>query len=87
MHKAQWRLQDAESQFGEVVEAALKGEPQHISRRGREAVVLLSEKSYRALQKSARVATSGFVAHLMAIPKGGILSDDRVSLNLREVEL
>ncbi len=39
MHSSQWRLQDAKTQFSQVVEAALQGEPQHVTRRGREAVV------------------------------------------------
>ena len=29
MHSSQWRLQDAKTQFSQVVEAALQGEPQH----------------------------------------------------------
>ena len=48
MHSSQWRLQDAKTQFSQVVEAALQGEPQHVTRRGREAVVVLSEANYRA---------------------------------------
>ncbi len=30
MRGSQWRLQDAKTQFSQVVEAALQGEPQHI---------------------------------------------------------
>ncbi len=69
MHKAQWRLQDAKTQFSQVVEAALQGEPQHVTRRGREAVVVLSEANYRLLRAGARASAPGFVAHLLAIPK------------------
>ena len=70
MHKAQWRLQDAKTQFSQVVEAALRGEPQHVTRRGRDAVVVLSEASHRELQESAHSGAPGFVTHLLAIPKG-----------------
>lgn len=87
MQKAQWRLQDAKTQFSQVVEAALHGEPQHVTRRGRDAVVVLSEASYRALRESARHSAPGFVAHLLAIPKGGALSDRRSRVTLRDVEL
>lgn len=87
MHKAQWRLQDAKTQFSQVVEAALHGEPQHVTRRGRDAVVVLSEASYRALRESARHSAPGFVAHLLAIPKGDALSDGRSRVTLRDVEL
>ncbi len=69
MLTAQWRLQDAKTQFSQVVEAALRGEPQHITRRGKEAVVVVSEQAYAALQNSARAAAPGFVEHLLAIPK------------------
>lgn len=69
MHKTQWRLQDAKTQFSQVVEAALQGEPQHVTRHGREAVVVLSEASYRALREGAGAGARGFVAHLLAAPK------------------
>lgn len=44
--------------------------PEHVTRRGREAVVVLSGISYRCLKKMARNSASGFVAHLLNIPKG-----------------
>ena len=87
MHKAQWRLQDAKTQFSQVVEAALRGEPQHVTRRGRDAVVVLSESSYRALRESARSGAPGFIAHLLAIPKGQELPNARSSVKLRDVQL
>lgn len=87
MRGSQWRLQDAKAQFSQVVESALQGEPQHVTRRGREAVVVLSEASYRALRAGARAAAPGFVAHLLAIPKNDE-ADDKVSrIALRDVEL
>jgi prevent-host-death family protein len=82
-----WRLQDAKTQFSQVVEAALHGEPQHVTRSGREAVVVLSEKSYRALRASARSGAPGFVSHLLAIPKGGDFQAERGRATLRDVDL
>lgn len=87
MHKSQWRLQDAKAQFSMVVEAALQGEPQHVTRRGKEAVVVMSEASYRALQQSSRNAAPGFVAHLLAVPKLPAVSTESGRLWLRDVEL
>ena len=87
MDKAQWRLQDAKAQFSQLVEAALHGEPQHVTRRGRDAVVVLSAASYRALRESARSGAPGFVAHLLAIPKGDAAQGDRSRVKLRDVEL
>jgi antitoxin Phd len=86
MPNALWRLQDAKTQFSQVVEAALQGEPQHVTRRGREAVVVLSEESYRALQESAHVCAPGFVAHLLSIPKEGKPLSEGARITLRDVE-
>jgi prevent-host-death family protein len=86
MHSSQWRLQDAKTQFSQVVEAALQGEPQHITRRGKPAVVVLSEEAFDAYKRSAQAAAPGFVAHLLAMPK----ADDaieRLPASLREVDL
>lgn len=69
MSASHWRLQDAKAQFSQVVEAALRGEPQHITRRGRQAVVVLSEQAFEALQRSAHAAAPGFVAHLLSMPR------------------
>lgn len=87
MNKAQWRLQDAKAQFSQLVEAALHGEPQHVTRRGRDAVVVLSEASYRALRESARTGAPGFVAHLLAIPKGDALPGEGGRVKLRDPDL
>lgn len=64
-----WRLQDAKAQFSSVVEFALRGVPQHVTRRGKQAVVVVSEQDFSALQRNAQAAAPGFIAHLLAIPK------------------
>jgi len=87
MHKSQWRLQDAKAQFSQVVEAALQGEPQHVTRRGRDAVVVLSETSYRRLQLSSRIAAPGFISHLLAVPKTADASMGQANIKLRDVAL
>jgi prevent-host-death family protein len=87
MHNAHWRLQDAKTQFSQVVEAALQGEPQHVTRRGREAVVVLSEANYRALREGARASAPSFIAHLLAIPKSEAEDEVPRRLALRDVEL
>ncbi len=86
MHKSQWRLQDAKARFSEVVEAALQGEPQHVTRRGREAVVVLAESAYQRLQQQARHAAPGFVAHLLAVPKSEAMPAEKARIRLRDVE-
>jgi antitoxin Phd len=67
-----WRLQDAKAQFSALVDNALRGVPQHVTRRGKRAVVVLSESDFEALQRSAASradAPISFINHLLAIPK------------------
>jgi len=87
MHGSPWRLQDAKAKFSQLVELALQGEPQHVTRRGREAVVVLSEARYRALREGERSGAPGFVAHLLAIPKDDGADGTVGRVGLREVEL
>lgn len=70
---AAWRLQDAKSQFSALVDNALRGVPQHVTRRGQRAVVVLSENDFEALQRSAAGQTANqlsLVDHLLAMPGG-----------------
>jgi prevent-host-death family protein len=46
-----WPLQDAKNKFSEVVNKALRHGPQIITRRGVQAVVVLSYEEYQRLQK------------------------------------
>lgn len=86
MSASEWRLQDAKTHFSQVVEAALRGEPQHITRRGRKAVVVLSEQAFEALRQHARAGAPGFVAHLLAMPKDDT-PVERIPVALRDVDL
>jgi prevent-host-death family protein len=45
--KDTWPLQDAKNRFSEVVERALHEGPQYVTRRGKEAVVVVSAEAYR----------------------------------------
>jgi prevent-host-death family protein len=67
-----WRLQDAKSQFSTVVELALRGVPQPVTRRGKQAVVVVSEQDFAALQRRGTAPTDkpvSLISHLLAIPK------------------
>lgn len=61
-------LQDAKNRFSAVVEAALAGHPQEVTRRGKPAVVVVSAKEYHRLLKEARANRESFADHLMAFP-------------------
>ena len=79
----QWCLQDARARFSQLVEAALQGVPQHVTRCGRAAVVVLSEASYQTLLENAQKIRPGFIAHLLAVPKDEA-SPENTSVALRD---
>ncbi len=60
---ASWKLEDAKARFSEVVRLAESGVPQHVSVRGRAAVVILAAADYARL---APAATSSSLAALFA---------------------
>jgi antitoxin Phd len=66
-------LQDAKNRFSAVVEAALAGRPQEVTRRGKPAVVVVSAKEYHRLLKEARANRESFANHLMAFPVADVL--------------
>ncbi len=67
-----WTLQDAKNKFSAVVDAALAGTPQEVTRRGKPAVVILSTDEYHRLLEGAVKARESFADHLMAFPEGEI---------------
>jgi len=85
MPSSEWRLQDAKNQFSKVVDAALHGSPQHVTRHGHEVVVIIAADEYRRLEAGQMVTRPSFVDHLLALPK-----DDgefeRLPFQSREVE-
>jgi len=49
-----WPVQDAKARFSEFLDACLLEGPQMVTRRGTEAVVLVSVQEWRRLQSAAR---------------------------------
>jgi prevent-host-death family protein len=47
----QWQLQEAKNKFSSLVDKALENGPQIVTRRGKEAVVVISVDEYRDLIK------------------------------------
>jgi antitoxin Phd len=64
-----WTLQDAKNRFSAVVDAAIAGDPQEVTRRGKPAVVVLSATEYARLVTQAKQARWSFIDHLMTFPK------------------
>jgi antitoxin Phd len=67
-----WTLQDAKNRFSEVVDAALHGRPQEVSRRGRPAVVVVAADDYARLLADAGARRGSFADHLLAFPAADI---------------
>ena len=55
-----WQLQEAKNKFSEVVEEAIRGGPQLITKRGVEAVILLSYAEYRRLMVTQQKLSAFF---------------------------
>ena len=82
-----WPLHDAKNRFSALVDAALSGLPQRVTRRGKPAVVVLAVDEYERLRQLEKTNAPTFIEHLLAIPKGG--PDDlfdRAPMKPRDVE-
>jgi prevent-host-death family protein len=85
-HKSprRWALQDAKNRFSEVVDAAVRGEPQIVTKRGEEAAVVLGHADYARLV-AARDAGPSLGQYLVAgspTAKGEPL--ERIRLRVRD---
>ncbi|HEY1798477.1 MAG TPA: type II toxin-antitoxin system Phd/YefM family antitoxin [Stellaceae bacterium] len=78
-------MQDAKNKFSAVVDAASKGTPQTVTKRGKPAVVVLSIQEYERLNRPREPARS-FVEHLFAMPKDDG-AFERAEIEPRDVEL
>ena len=54
-----WSVQDARARFSEVIDAALRGQPQRVARRGKDAVVVVSESDWNRRTASGPKWTLG----------------------------
>ncbi|KFI32356.1 prevent-host-death protein [Haematobacter missouriensis] len=79
-----WTLQDAKNRFSAVVDAALSGRPQEVSRRGKPAVVVLSASEYQRLVRDAQAGRRSFVSHLLDFP--GLEDASRPKVTPRDVD-
>ncbi len=55
-----WQLHEAKNKLSEVVEEAIKSGPQLITKRGTEAVILLSYEDYRRLTATGQKVSEFF---------------------------
>ena len=66
---AEWPLQDAKNRFSAVVDAALAGDPQRVTRRGKPAVVVLAVEEYERLRRLEKAQATTLADLLLAIPQ------------------
>jgi prevent-host-death family protein len=81
-----WSLQDAKNRFSAVVDAAQRGQPQLVTKRGARAVVVLAAEEYDRLKALEDRQAPSFVEHLLAMPQDDE-SFDRLPVELRAVAL
>ena len=65
----EWPLQDAKNRFSAVVEAAVGGDPQRVTRRGKLAVVVLAVEEYERLRRLEKAQAPTLADLLLAIPQ------------------
>lgn len=81
-----WSLHDAKNRFSAVVDAAQRGQPQLVTKRGAPAVVIVAADTFERLETLRSEQMPSFAAHLLAMPQ-----DDgdfeRIDAQLRDAEL
>jgi prevent-host-death family protein len=68
-----YSVHEARSRFSEVVDRALAGEPQRVTRYGKDTVVVVSETEWL---KHGGVASGNLGAALLALGEAGAFADD-----------
>lgn len=85
MSSPTWSIQDAKNRFSAVVDAAQRGEPQWVTRRGKPVGVLLSAEMFERLQSFEKAAAPSFTGALLDLPQDDV-PFDRMPLRQRDVE-
>ena len=81
-----WPLQDAKNKFSAVVDAALAGVPQRVTRRGRPAVVIVAVDEYERLCRLERANAPTLAELLLDIPQDD-QEFERLPLSARPLNL
>ena len=83
---AEWPLQDAKNKFSALVNAAIAGEPQRVTRRGQAAVVVLAVEEYERL-RSLEKAQAPSLAELLLEMSQDDGEFERLSISARPLDL
>jgi prevent-host-death family protein len=65
INTASWQLQTAKTQFSQVVDAAMRGEPQVVTRHGKQAVVVIAISEFERYQAHKQIKQPSFIDHLL----------------------
>lgn len=65
-----WSLYEAKNRFSAVVDAAVAGEPQRVTRRGKPAVVVVAVGEYERLCRLEKATAPGVAELLLSMPDG-----------------
>ena len=65
----QWQLQEAKNRLSALVDAAVSGAPQQVTRRGKPAVVVIGFEDYERLRRLEKASLPGFNDLLLEMPQ------------------
>jgi prevent-host-death family protein len=84
-----WALQDAKNKLSEVVDAAFRGEPQVVTRRGVDTAVIISFAEYDRVMRRGQRTVPSLAEYLLEIPTlpGGAGEFERIPLQVRDAEI
>ena len=82
----EWPLQDAKNKFSALVNAALAGEPQQVTRRGQPAVVVISVDEYERLCRLEKSDAPSLGELLLEIPQDD-QAFEQIPISARPLEL
>jgi antitoxin Phd len=81
-----WSLHDAKNRFSALVEAAQRGQPQLVTKRGAPAVVVVAAEEFQRLEALRAQRAPSFTEHLLAMPQDGE-AFERIDVDLRDPAL
>ena len=81
-----WSLHDAKNCFSALVEAAQRGQPQLVTKRGAPAVVIVAAEEFERLEALQAHRVPSFSEHLLAMPQDDE-AFERIDIDLREPAL
>ncbi len=64
-----WQLQEAKNRFSAVVNAAIGGQPQQVTRRGEPVVVVIAAEDFERLRRLEKTSALAFNEFLLEMPQ------------------